>query len=163
MGANIFMMKLFEIIWFVKFFKDNINKGKEIPTFPAGYCGVEPSENSFETIQPDVYPFYFQTLLNKSACHGIWQWFNLLQFTIHNIVYIYRDMKFFIILRYYIYLEISLTNFYNCNTVLSSNKIIKTCQPYLFRSERYKFYICISIYYIFLKLYLFLFYLVRQP
>ena len=47
----------------MKFFKENNDKGKEIPTLPTEYSGVEACENGFETIQAGVYPFYFLSLL----------------------------------------------------------------------------------------------------
>ena len=36
-----------------------INKGKEIPSFPAGNGGVEAGQNRFETIHPCIGSFYF--------------------------------------------------------------------------------------------------------
>lgn len=47
----------------MKFFKENNDKGKEIPTFPTGYGGVEAIKNSFESIHPGVCPLDFPSLL----------------------------------------------------------------------------------------------------
>ena len=50
-------MKLSKLIWFVKFFKENNDKGKEILAFPTGDGGVETIKNSFETIHHVIPAF----------------------------------------------------------------------------------------------------------
>ncbi len=47
----------------MKFFKENNDKGKEVPTFPTGDGGVEAVKNCFETIHPCVCPLDFPSLL----------------------------------------------------------------------------------------------------
>ena len=47
----------------MKFFKENNDKSKEVPTFPAGDGGIEAVEYGSETIHPGVCPFDFPSLL----------------------------------------------------------------------------------------------------
>lgn len=59
-------MKLFN----VKFFKENNDKRKEVPAFPAGYCGVEAVEHSFETIHPAIVRSIFHLSLYISSSYN---------------------------------------------------------------------------------------------
>ena len=47
----------------MNFFKENNDKGKEVPTFPAGDGGIEAVEYGFETIHTGVCPFDFPSFL----------------------------------------------------------------------------------------------------
>ena len=47
----------------MNFFKKYNDKGKEIPTFPAGYGRVEPDKHIPESIDPFICPLYLPSFL----------------------------------------------------------------------------------------------------
>ena len=47
----------------MNFFKKNNDKGKEVPTLPAGYGGIEAHQNVLESIDPCVCPLDLPSLL----------------------------------------------------------------------------------------------------
>ncbi len=47
----------------MKFFKENNDKSKEVPSLPAGNGGIESCEDGFETFHPGICAFNFPSLL----------------------------------------------------------------------------------------------------